>query len=484
MKRFMDEDFLLESSTSERLYHDYAEKEPIYDYHCHLSPAEIAADARFDNLASVWLGGDHYKWRQMRWNGIDERFITGDADPYEKFLAWAGTVDKLVGNPLYHWTHLELKRYFGIDETLSPSTAKSIWDRANERLAGDGFSVKGILHTFNVHALGTTDDPADSLEAHAAIASGTAPIGRLVTKVIPSFRPDRSMNIERGDYPDYVSKLGESAGMRIGNVADLLSALAARLDYFVGIGCRSSDHGLEYVPRRPSPAVNVDSVFRAALAGKAAGREEADAFRLFVLESLAREYSRRGMVMQLHLGASRNANSRMFARLGPDTGYDASSDASVFYGLASFLDGLSSKAELPRMVVYALNPKDYCPIATLLGCFQEGSGSPRGGDMPGKLQLGAAWWFCDHRDGMEEQLRSLANLGMLSRFIGMLTDSRSFLSYPRHEYFRRILCNLLGAWVENGEAPNDMSLMGGMARDISFGNALGYFAAPGETVGP
>lgn len=476
MKTFMGEDFLLSNATAERLYEGYARNEPIFDYHCHLSPAEIAANRRFDTLTEVWLGGDHYKWRAMRANGVDERLITGDADPYDKFLAWAGTIENLAGNPLYHWTHLELKRYFGIETIFSIKTAPAIWKEANAKLATEELMVRGILRKFNVYAVGTTDDPADTLQYHASIAEGTAPIGKISTKVLPSFRPDKAINIDRKDFSSYIGRLGESAGLRIEKAQDVLDALSKRLDFFVGQGCRASDHALEWMPFVPKSDAEVNAVFTKAMSGEAVSREEADAYRTFILCGLAHEYAVHGIAMQLHLNSLRNANTAMFARLGPDTGYDSVHDHPVAENLASFLGRIAAAGDLPRMVVYSANPKDYYPLATLIGSFQGGRFSGGGVTVaPGRMQLGPAWWFSDHRDGMEEQMRVLANVGILSRFIGMLTDSRSFLSYSRHEYFRRILCNIIGTWIEEGELPNDLDFAGGIVRNISFANAKDYF---------
>jgi len=477
MKAFMGDDFLLSSDTAERLYNEYSAGEPIFDYHCHLSPEEIAANSRFRTLTDAWLKGDHYKWRAMRSNGVDEKLITGDADPYDKFLAWAETIENLAGNPLYHWTHLELRRYFGIKENLSVRTAPAIWSEANAKLAADDLTVRGILKKFNVYAVGTTDDPADSLEYHKAIAAGTAPIGAIATKVMPSFRPDRAIAIGRKDFPAYIERLGATAGVRITAARDVLGALAARLDFFASQGCRASDHALEWVPFVLRSDAEIDGIFAKAMSGEALKGEEADAYGTFVLCGLAREYTKRDIVMQLHLNSLRNANTVMFGRLGPDTGYDSAHDHPVAANLAAFLGSVAASGDLPKTVIYSANPADYYPIATLIGSFQGGRNSGGGAAAtPGRMQLGAAWWFNDHRDGMEEQMRVLANVGLLPRFIGMLTDSRSFLSYPRHEYFRRVLCNLVGSWVEDGELPGDPNFSGAIVRNISFANAKAYFS--------
>jgi len=477
----MDENFLLETETARALF-NAAKNEPIYDYHCHLSPAQIAENKQFADLAEVWLGGDHYKWRMIRAQGYDEYYITGGAKPYEKFLAWARTVENLIGNPLYPWTHLELQRYFGILEPLSEKSAPGIWEKANALLKTPGLSVKGIFERFNVYAVGTTDDPVDSLEHHSAIAGGTAPIGKIATKVIPSFRPDKALDINpkgSADFAAYIKSLAASSGVAIKSAGDVLAALEKRLDFFASLGCRASDHGLEYAPFVLAPDSQIEKTFQNAMAGKEVSKEDADAYKTMILCGLAKLYADRNIVMQLHLAAIRNVNSRMLKRLGPNTGYDAVHDREQSANLAALLNHMESggkKPSLPKTVVYSLNPKDYYPLVTIIGGFQDNYAKEQNRDgIAGKMQLGSAWWFCDHRDGMEEQMRGLANTGMLPVFIGMLTDSRSFLSYPRHEYFRRILCNLIGGWVENGEYPSDHERLVKIVSDISFGNAKRYF---------
>ncbi|MDR0641356.1 MAG: glucuronate isomerase [Treponema sp.] len=476
MKAFMDKDFLLKTGAARRLYHEAA-AEPIFDYHCHLNPREIAEDRRFPDLAYLWLGenryGDHYKWRMMRANGVDEKLITGDAEPWDRFLAWAETMPALIGNPLYHWTHLELQRYFDIHEILNRESARAIWEGANKKLQGDpDFSVLGILKKFKVYALGTTDDPADSLEWHQKIRRE----GKTPAKVLPSFRPDRVLNIEKPDFAAYIAALGKAAGRSIGTVGDLLAALEDRLSFFDSLGCRASDHGLEYLPFRISGKTEevweraLEDIFTAALKGGIPTVAGAESWKTFILTRLAAGYQRRGWVMQIHLSAIRGVNSRALEKLGADTGYDSIHDHPVSTKLARFLDYLDSSGALPKTILYSLNPKDFYPLATIMGSFQ--------GQSPGKMQLGSAWWFLDHKDGMENQMKLLANVGLLSRFVGMLTDSRSFLSYPRHEYFRRILCNILGDWAEEGEIPSDFGLLGAMVKDISFGNAQRYFETP------
>jgi glucuronate isomerase len=479
MKAFMNRDFLLKTVTAQRLYHEAAAAEPIFDYHCHLDPREIAEDRRFPDLAYMWLGenrrGDHYKWRLMRASGIDEELITGNAEPWDKFSAWAGIMPALVGNPLYHWTHLELQRYFGIYEILNKDSARAIWEAANGKLQkDDDFSVRGILKKFKVYAVGTTDDPADSLEWHQKIRRD----GKTPAKVLPSFRPDRALAIENPDFAAYAAALGKAAGRDIATAAGLLGALKDRIAFFDSLGCRASDHGLEYLPFRIPDAQGgegawekaLDGVLSAALDGRAPSPGEAESWKTFLLTRLAAEYKNRGWAMQLHLSAIRGVNSRALGELGPDTGYDSVHDHPVSAKLARFLDYLESAGRLPKTILYSLNPKDFYPLATIMGSFQ--------GQGPGNMQRGSAWWFLDHKDGMENQMRLLANAGLLSRFVGMLTDSRSFLSYPRHEYFRRILCNILGDWAEEGEAPADFELLGGLVRDISFRNAQRYFETP------
>jgi glucuronate isomerase len=472
MKKFMDEDFLLTNDMARKLFHEAA-AEPIFDYHCHLNPQEIAANRRFDNLSEVWLGGDHYKWRAMRANGVDERLITGDGDPYDKFLAWAKTVPLLFGNPLYHWTHLELQRYFDIYEPLSADNAAEIWKAANDKLKNaPELSVYGIFKKFNVYAVGTTDDPVDSLEFHEKAAADTAS----ATKVLPSWRPDPALDLEKDGFAAYIGKLAAVSGTVINNLAGLKDALKNRVDFFNAHGCRAADHALEYVIFEPASdgstgslwEKEADDTFRAALAGKKPDARAAEAYKSHLLCFLAGLYYDKGWAMQLHAAALRNTNAAALAALGPNSGYDGIADHHTASKLARLLDAMHGRGKLPKTILYSLNSKDHYPMLSIAGCFQDGA--------PGKMQLGSSWWFLDNKDGMEEQMRILANGGLLSRFVGMLTDSRSFLSYPRHEYFRRILCNLLGTWVEAGEIPGDFSLLSGYVKDISFANAKRYFA--------
>lgn len=469
-KAFMDADFLLETETARNLY-KAAENEPVFDYHCHLSPAQIAGNIQMPDLADAWLSGDHYKWRMMRALGIDEKYITGSASGHEKILAWARTVENLIGNPLYHWTHLELQRYFDIHKPLTEETAAEIMEKANAMLKTPELSVKGIFEKFKIYAVGTTDDPVDTLEHHRAILEGTAPIGKISTKVIPSFRPDRALELNADDFADYIEELSKASGITIKTADDVLAALEKRLDYFISLGCRSSDHGLEYAPYEEASPSKIEEAFKKALAKEKVSVKDADAYKTFVLVALANLYAKRDIVMQLHLSVIRNVNTKSFNVLGANTGFDAVNDCKLSVNLANLLNRMESgtaQCTLPKTILYSLNPKDYYSLATIMGGFQ-------GTGIEGKMQLGSAWWFCDHRDGMEEQLRVLADLGMLPVFVGMLTDSRSFLSYPRHEYFRRILCNLIGRWVENGEYPADTKKLEKIVRDISFGNAKKYF---------
>ncbi|MDR2630995.1 MAG: glucuronate isomerase [Spirochaetaceae bacterium] len=485
MKKFMDRDFLLTTKTAQELYHEAAADEPIFDYHCHLIPEEIAANRRFSNLAEIWLGGDHYKWRALRSNGVDESLITdADADPYDKFLAWAETVPRLMGNPLYHWTHLELQRYFDISDPLNRESAPAIWKAANEKLEKDpALSVYGIFKKFKVYGVGTTDDPADTLQWHEKIQNA----GKTETRVLPSFRPDQVIAIESPGFWEYIRRLGSATGTTINSLPDLLRVLRDRIELFDRLGCCSSDHGLEYPPFDElwaAGAAKADDfgereaaeAFNLALSGVPVEKPAQESYKAFILAFLGAEYYRHGWVMQLHFGALRNTNSRMLAALGPNTGFDVVHDHRLAEKLARFLNVLDVRGKLPATILYSLNPKDYYVLGTLMGSFQGGALSASGAPgIPGKIQLGSAWWFNDHRDGIEEQLRILGNLGLLACFVGMLTDSRSFLSYPRHEYFRRILCNLLGRWTEEGEIPHDLPFLKGMVRDICFENARRYF---------
>lgn len=471
MKRpFIHDDFLLENKSARTLFHAYAEPMPIIDYHCHLSPAHIAQDRQFANLTEIWLQGDHYKWRAMRTCGVDERFITGDASDWEKFERWAETVPKTLRNPLYHWTHLELWKPFGIrDRRLSPATAKSIWKECNAKLATSAFSARGILKQMRVEIVCTTDDPADDLMHHRSFAS----VGGATTRMFPAFRPDKILGVENPEtFNAYVRRLAAAADMDIGSYADLLAALERRHDYFHANGCRLSDHGLETMYAADYTDADVASAFDALLSGKPVDPEQALRFKSAVLHELAVMDCAKGWVQQFHLGALRNTNARMLGTLGPDTGYDSIGDFELARPLARFLDRLDRQNNLAKTILYNLNPRDNELIASMIGNFQDGS-------VPGKVQYGAAWWFLDQIDGMERQIEALSTMGLLSQFVGMLTDSRSFLSYPRHEYFRRLLCNILGSEMERGLIPGDMPWVGGIVRDICYFNAKRYFGLAG-----
>ena len=463
MRKFLDDDFLLDTETARTLYHGTAERMPILDYHCHVSPREIAEDRVFHNLTQLWLGGDHYKWRLMRANGTPERFVTGDASDFEKFQAWAAALERAAGNPLYHWSHLELRRYFGFEGHLTAANAKEVWDHCS-RVIGDGMHVRDILRKSNVTLLCTTDDPADSLEWHEKLADDRA----LETVVLPAFRPDKAVNAEKPEFPAYIEALSAAAQLPIRSWADLTAALEGRMDFFGAHGCKVSDHGLDNLVFLPADPAELDGIFKRRLAGEELSGTELWQYKTGLLLFFARSYARRGWVMQLHFSAQRNNNRRMLDLLGPDTGYDSIGPGVNLPDLARFLDALEEKDELPRTVLYSLEPGDNAGLVSLMGCFQ-------GPGAAGKLQHGSAWWFNDHRPGMEAQLTNLAAGGLLGNFIGMLTDSRSFLSYTRHEYFRRILCGLLGRWVENGEFPDDRPALEGLVADISYRNSIRYF---------
>ncbi len=463
MKEFMGSDFLLQTKSAKELF-EACKDMPIFDYHCHLIPKEIEENKRFDSIVDIWLGGDHYKWRQMRTFGFEEKLITGDADPYDKFYAWAQTSENLIGNPLYHWTHLELQRYFDINLPLNTKNAKTIYNLANEKLQSDkDLDVYGIMKKFNVYAVGTTDDPLDSLDSHKIIRER----GDLDTKVLPSFRPDKALNINKAGFADYINKLSEVANIKIESVDDVVKALVLRLDHFVENGCKATDHGIESVPAVFLSQNETNSIFNKKMSGEELTSYEAEAYSAYVLLRLAREYHKRNITMQIHMSALRDNNTRMFNLLGPDTGFDSSHDTNVAAKTSAFLNELEKTNQLPKTILYSLNPKDHYSLATLMGCFQ-------GDGVRSKVQLGSGWWFLDHKDGMEEQIKVLANLSMLPNFVGMLTDSRSFLSYPRHEYFRRILCNIIGTWVEEGEIYNDKDMLNKVVQDISFNNIKNY----------
>lgn len=466
MATFLGEDFLLDTEFARRLYHEYAAQQPIFDYHCHLPPEQIAENYRFKNLYDIWLKGDHYKWRAMRTNGVAERLCTGDAGDREKFDAWAATVPHTIGNPLYHWTHLELRRPFGITDTLlSPATADTVWQRTNELLTQDTFSARGIMQQMNVKMVGTTDDPIDDLRHHRAIAQDAG----FNIKVLPSWRPDKAFNIDAPTFTDYLQRLTAASDVAIRRFDDLRQALSKRLDHFAEHGCKVADHALDVVVYADADEAALDAILNRRLDGALPDDTQSAQFKTAVLVFLAAEYQRRGWVQQYHIGALRNNNSLMFERIGPDIGFDSINDRPLAQPLSRLLDAQARQGGLPKTILYCLNPRDNEVIGTMVGNFQ-GEGTP------GKMQFGSGWWFNDQKDGMQRQMTQLAQLGLLSRFVGMLTDSRSFLSYTRHEYFRRILCQMIGRWVEDGEAPADLALLGEMVKNISFDNAKNYFA--------
>lgn len=460
----MNENFLLESEIAKSLFHDYAKDMPIFDYHCHLSPQEIAEDKKYKNITEVWLAGDHYKWRAMRSNGIEEKYITGAGSDYQKFLAWAKTVENCIGNPLYHWTHLELQRFFDINQPLNEDTASKIWEKANKLLAEDDFSARNLMKKMNVKGVCTTDDPIDSLEYHRVIAEDDD----FEIKVLATFRPDKGTKIAEAGFSDWVTELEKVAEKKIENYDSFLTALKSRVDFFHRCGCRLADNDLPYVMYQRAEIEELRNIFEKAVNQKELTKLEKDQFRTEVLLYLAELYSELGWVMQLHIGTHRNKNSRMFEKLGADSGFDSISDCQIAKPLSDFLDTLDLQNKLPKTILYNNNPNHNEVIGTMIGNFQ-------GDGIPGKLQFGTAWWFNDHIDGILNQLKTLASLGVLSTFVGMLTDSRSFLSCPRHEYFRRILSNLLGEWIEKGYYPNDKEKIKEIIQDISYNNAENYF---------
>jgi len=464
MKQFMDKDFLLSTPTAQTLYHDFASKMPVLDYHCHINPKEIADDKKFDNITQIWLGGDHYKWRQMRSNGVDESYITGNAPDREKFQKWAETLTKAIGNPLYHWSHLELQRYFGYTGILNADTAEEVWNICNAKLQEDSMSVRNLIRQSGVTLICTTDDPIDTLEYHKQIADDTT----FNVQVLPAWRPDKAMNIEKPDFLDYMKKLSDVSGVNINSFADLKEALKVRLAFFASYGCKASDHALEYVMYKPATDVQIEAIFAKRATGETLTDIEAAQFKTAFMIFVGKEYNKMGWAMQLHYGTVRDNNLFKFNQLGPDTGFDCINIYDSSAEMAQFLNALNSTDELPKTIIYSLNPTANEAIGTVIGCFQDSTAV-------GKIQQGSAWWFNDHKVGMTNQMTSLANLGLLGNFIGMLTDSRSFLSYTRHEYFRRIMCNLIGGWVENGEYPADMKVLGEMVQGISYNNAVKYF---------
>ncbi|GAA4381451.1 glucuronate isomerase [Hymenobacter koreensis] len=464
MKPFLNDDFLLQTATARTLYHEYAKQMPIIDYHNHLLPDQIAEDKQFDNLTQIWLYGDHYKWRAMRTNGVDERYITGDASDWEKFEKWAETVPYTVRNPLYHWTHLELQRYFGVTELLSKDSARRIYDHCSALLRTPEYSVRNLLRKMNVQTVCTTDDPADNLEHHRAIAAN--PFG---VQVLPTFRADKAMSPEDpAAYNAYLDKLGAAACVDINSFYDLETALRVRHDYFAALGCRLSDHGLEQMYSADYTDAEINAIFDKVRSGRTLFGGEIVQFKSAMLVLLAEMDWEKGWTQQYHLGALRNNNARQLRQLGPDTGWDSIGDFTQGQALSRFLDRLDGQDKLAKTILYNLNPADNELFATMIGNFQDGT-------VAGKLQFGSGWWFLDQKDGMEKQINALSNMGLLSRFVGMLTDSRSFLSYPRHEYFRRILCNIFGNDIENGELPDNLEWIGHLVKQICYGNAKEYF---------
>ena len=475
MKPFMDKDFVLETETAKHLYHDYAAKLPLCDYHCHLNPQEIFEDRRFNNLAEVWLGGqnpdstfagDHYKWRVMRSNGVEEQYVTGMVDPFEKFMKFVEAIEMAIGNPMYHWCHLELQQFFGVTEPLTTESAKRIWDHCNNLLQNDpDMSARGLIRKANVVFIGTTDDPIDSLIWHEKIAADPT----IEVVVGPSYRPDKAVNIHKAGWKEYIAALAKSVGKEsLPTMQDVLDALVERLEYFHARGCKVSDHGLDYVPFVNYTVEQADAVYQKALKGEKLTIEEVEGFQTVILLCLGKTYHRLDIAMQLHYSCLRNNNQRIFKLQGGDTGVDAIAQNTCGGNISQLLSALDEAGACPKTILYSLNPADNAQLGTLIGCFQ-------GPEVPGKIQQGSAWWFNDHKVGMEEQMKSLASLGLLGNFVGMLTDSRSFLSYARHDYFRRIMCNLVGNWVENGEYPNIESSLKKIVEGISYYNAKRYF---------
>jgi glucuronate isomerase len=475
MKPFMDKNFLLETETAQHLFHDFSDPMPLVDYHCHISPKEIYEDRRFDNIAEVWLGGenpdgtffgDHYKWRVMRSNGTPEEYITGHKPDFERFVKFAEALEMAIGNPMYHWSNAELHKYFGVTEALTVDNAKEIWDKCNDMLRNDpNMTVRGLIKQSNVAFIGTTDDPIDTLEWHEKIAADPT----IEVKVCPSFRPDKAININKEGFVEYMGLLAKSVGKeKLATAQEVIYALIERIEFFAKLGCRASDHGLDYIPYRPASPEEVEEVYQKAMNGEAITVEEAEKYQTAVLLALAKAYHRLDIAMQLHYSCHRNANERIFRKMGPDTGVDMIAQNTCGEDIARLLSALDLTNECPKTIIYSLNPADNEQIGTMIGCFQSS-------EIPGKIQHGSAWWFNDTKSGMEEQMKSLANLGLLGNFVGMLTDSRSFLSYARHDYFRRIMCNLIGNWVENGEYPNNDASLKKIVEGISYKNAARYF---------
>lgn len=463
MKAFLDEQFLLNSPTAEKLYHEFAKDLPIIDYHCHLSPKDIYENKTFRNITEAWLYGDHYKWRAMRANGVPETHVTGDASDYDKFLAWAKTVPMTIGNPLYHWTHLELRRYFGVEDLLNEKNADIIWQKVNGKLQGEGFGARDFIMKSNVETVVTTDDPIDSLQYHQKLREEGFSV-----QVLPGFRPDKALDIANDLFEKYVHELADASATSIQSYQDFLNALRARIDFFHEHGCLISDHAINEMTYEETTQEEVETIFHKRMSGYPLTEKEKIKFKTETFIMLGQAYCERGWAMQLHINALRNNNTKMFERLGPDTGYDAMNDEDIAKPLCRILDRLEQEDALPNTILYSLNPRDNVVISTLAGSFQDGK-------TPGKMQHGTAWWFNDTKQGMTEQMMALSSIGLISRFIGMLTDSRSFLSYTRHEYFRRLLCDIIGDWVEKGEVPYDLELLGEIVKGISYENAKQYF---------
>ncbi len=464
MKAFMDQDFLLSTEIAKELYHNFAETMPIIDYHCHIQPREIAQDRQFENITQIWLGEDHYKWRQMRSNGVEEYYITGEAPDREKFQKWVETLEMAIGNPLYHWSHLELQRYFGYTGVLNQNTAQDVWEICNARLKETSMSAKNLIKQSNVRLLCTTDDPMDDLKWHRIIKEDKS----FDVQVLPTWRPDKILNIEKSDYLDYLEKLSEVADVEIHTFQDLKKAMTKRLKYFQSMGCCISDHGFDFMVYAPAKEEEIEKIFALRLLHKELSVENIRKFKTACMLFLAEKYEELDWVMQLHYGCKRDNNGKMYRKIGADTGFDCMSDIASGTQLVDFLNEVNERKNLPKTILYSLNPRDDALIGTIIGCFQNS-------DAVGKIQQGSAWWFNDHKGGMVRQMTSLANLGLLGNFIGMLTDSRSFLSYSRHEYFRRILCELIGSWVEKGEYPKDMRVLEKIVQGISYNNAMEYF---------
>lgn len=455
---------MLKNETAKRLYRSFAKDLPIIDYHCHINPKEIYEDKRFEDITEVWLGGDHYKWRLIRSNGVIEDEITGGADSKTKFLRFAQALQKSIGNPMYHWTHLELKKYFNYDGILSADTAEEVYRLCNAKLKEPEMSARGIINASNVEMIGTTDDPIDSLEWHIKLASDAS----FKAKVLPSFRPDKAVNIEKPGFAEYIQALGNASGIDIKSVSDVKDALTKRLDFFCEHGCKVTDHGVDYLAFSPASDSEIERIFSKAIQKEAVTADEADKYKTAVMLHLGREYAKRNVVMQIHFNVQRNPNKRLLDSIGPDTGFDCMMTKDCSIALTGFLNALDLTCSLPKTIIYSLNPADNEMIDTVIGSFQ-------GSEVPGKIQHGAAWWFSDTKSGMEAHLRSLANLSILGNFVGMLTDSRSFLSYTRHDYFRRILCSVIGEWVEDGEYPDDEKALGEIISGICYYNAKRYF---------